>query len=89
MSYTPDIITPEFALLASRVDFSPLKTLKYPQDRAQLRKAPLQALQVWFAAQDPQVMIDLAQDRDFVRFWKWHYLVPLKLKRLLYVLKFW
>lgn len=57
-------------------------TLKWPQDRKELAKLPVIELQLWIASQDPRGLVFLAQDREYQRFIKYHYLWPLKLKRL-------
>lgn len=87
MSHVPNAITPEYVLIETRFDFSPLKDLKFPEDKLKMAGHSLSELQVWYAAQDPHDLMEMGD--DFLTWWKWHYLVPLRCKRLIYKLKFW
>jgi len=69
------------------VDLSKVQLLKYPQDASTIAQLDLIELQCWYAGQDARQMIYLAQTEDFKRFWKLHYLWPLKAKRFLYKFK--
>lgn len=87
MSYTPDAVTPEFSLLDNHMCYAHLKGLRYPGDKGAIARLPLAEKMVWYAAQDPHTLIEA--DDDFAVFWFWHYIVPLRIKRLIFKLKFW
>lgn len=87
MSFIPQVITPAYAEIKTRIDYSSLNGLKYPEDRKKIARLPLAHLQVWYAAQDPHTLIEAGG--DFHSFWYWHYILPLKLKRIVFKLKFW
>jgi hypothetical protein len=80
MSFVPQVVTPEGHL-------SHLSLLRFPQDKKEIRKLSLAEKQVWYAAQDPQLMIQTSV--DFHEFWVRTYVIPLKIKRFFYALKFW
>jgi hypothetical protein len=62
---------------------------RWPDDKKRIARLDLDSKQQWWAAQDARSMIFLAETEEFKRFWFFHYLVPLRAKRLLYRLKFW
>ena len=63
--------------------------LKWPDQKRMIARLPLNAKQIWYAAQNPQTLIDLSSDKNFRKWWDRHYLLPLKIKRFFYSLKFW
>lgn len=63
--------------------------LRFPEDRALIAQLTLDEKAFWYGAQNPQDMVWLGNKEDFTRFWRWYYMVPLKVKRLIYKLKFW
>lgn len=63
--------------------------LHWPDDRRAIARLDLDAKQEWWALQDARAMIFLGDTEEFRQFWFWHYLVPLRAKRLLYRMKFW
>lgn len=63
--------------------------LRWPDDKKAIARLDLDAKQQWWAMQDARAMIFLSETEEFKRFWFFHYLVPLRLKRLVYRLKFW
>ncbi len=64
-----------------------INALKWPQDARKLAALPLLELQIWISGQDPRELIYMAQDPNYVRFIKYHYLWPLRFKR--FGLKMW
>lgn len=80
MSFVP------FAIEPPRFWFS-MKDLKWPEDRKTIARLSLEGKQIWYAAQDPIKLIE--SDSDFHSFWFRNYILPLKIKRFLYILKFW
>ena len=89
MAFIPQTITPEFSLLKDHADFSRFKSLKFPRDAFLICWMTLEQKQVWYASCDPQELISLAQNKQFLTFWRRFYTRPLKIKRALYKLKFW
>lgn len=87
MSFTPEVISPEYSMRESRDCYAHVKNLKYPADRAAIARLKLAEKVVWYAAQDPHEHIEAGE--DFASFWYWHYIVPLKMKRILFWFKFW
>jgi hypothetical protein len=66
-----------------------LLDVKWPENKVRLALMSLKNKERWLVAQDPQRFIDLGEEKAFARFWKAFYLTPLKIKRVLYRLKFW
>lgn len=107
MSFTPEVVSPEYSVIESRDCYAHVKGLKYPADAAKIKRLTLVEKQVWYASQDPQELItidantkkaeaqaqyvesDFSRRSEFSRFWFWHYIVPLKLKRCAFWFKFW
>lgn len=89
MSYVPEIVSPLYSELGSRIDHSRAADLKFPEDGMKIARLSLLNKQVWIAAQDPQHLIDLMLDDKFKRFWWRYYILPLKIKRFFYKFKFW
>ncbi len=87
MSFVPEVITPEFALIDGKKDYSHIRGWKFPEHKAKIAGLSLAEKQVWYAAQDPHHHIESGE--DFGAFWYWHYIVPLKLKRFAFAFKFW
>lgn len=87
MSFTPEVITPEYSLLETHDCYAHIKGLGYPADKGTIGRLPLNEKQVWYAAQDPHSLIEAGN--DFQSFWYWHYVMPLKVKRFMYWFKFW
>lgn len=69
------------------VSFQVIGRLKWPEDAAAISMLDLIEKQVWYSSQDPRAMIYLGNNPQFKRWWKLHYMFPLKLKRLFYKLK--
>lgn len=61
--------------------------LKYPQHRFLLALLSITALQTWYAAQDARAMVFLGQSDDFVRFWYYAYVLPVRFRRFLLKIK--
>ena len=61
-----------------------INSLRFPQDVKELRKLSILELQIWISSLDPRLLVYMAQTEDYQRFIKWHYLVPLRIKRMLY-----
>ncbi len=89
MSFAPDAVTPEYSLLMTRETWAYVRDLEFPRDWKKIAFLNLNAKMVWWAAQDPQDMIDKGLETQFRRFWFRYYLLPLKIKRFLYRFKFW
>lgn len=70
------------------IDLKHVQLLKWPEDSSTIGQLSLIEMQCWYAGQDAREMVYLGQNREFVRFWRMHYLWPLKLKRMLYKLKY-
>ena len=87
MSFQPKVVTPEYALINGKTDFSHIRDYKFPENKREIARLSLAGKQVWYAAQDPHTLIEA--DADFGSFWYWRYILPLKLKRFLFSFKFW
>jgi hypothetical protein len=77
----------EALLLNVDVDLKHVQLLRYPEDASLLASLSLIEKQMWYAGQEPRHMIYLSLNPQFKRFWKIHYLWPLKIKRMLYKIK--
>lgn len=62
-------------------DLRIIQVLTWPTDKAVLATLSLEELICWYSGQDHRAMVFLGQNQEFVHFWKWHYMYPLKLKR--------
>jgi hypothetical protein len=73
------------------IDLTKVQLLKWPEDASTIAQLSLIEKQCWYAGQEPRKMVYLGQNREFVRFWKFSYLYPLKVKRMFYKMKhmFW
>ena len=89
MAHVPRRESAAYALLESRQDFSRAEGLQYPQDCARIARLSLAEKQAWWAQVNPEDMEAWESDPAFRRWWKHHYLWPLKLKRLVFKLKVW
>lgn len=87
MSFVPEVISPEYSEIKTRADHSHVRRYKFPQDRIKIAGLSLAEKQIWYAAQDPHSHIESGE--DFGAFWYWHYIMPLKVKRLVFWFKFW
>ncbi len=87
MSFVPDVVSPEYSEVKTRTTYEGLSELKFPEDAAKIKRLTLAAKQVWYAGQDPQILVQ--SDADFHQFWYLNYIFPLKLKRFAYIFKFW
>lgn len=58
--------------------------LKWPEDKASLACLNSSELILWYASQEPRQAVWMGQDPEFKKFWYRKYLLPLRLKRLLY-----
>ena len=64
-----------------------VQDLKWPQNRLRLAFLSLEALQTWYAAQNPKDMIVIANTKEFKRFWHFVYILPTHFYRFLFKLK--
>lgn len=64
-----------------------VEQLKWPQNRFQLALLSVDNLQAWYAAQNPKDMIFTANTAEFIRFWHWAYLMPVRFYRKLLRIK--
>ena len=71
----------------SMVDLTRVQLLRFPEDKAIIAQLDLLEMQCWYAGQEPRHMIYLGNSIEFKRFWKLHYLLPLKIKRFIYRIK--
>ncbi len=69
------------------IDLHVLPLLRYPEDRDIIASLSLQDKIYWYSSVDARQMIFLAQTPEFQRFWKIHYLWPLRVKRFMYKIK--
>lgn len=69
------------------IDFDVVAVMKWPEDKASLAALSLEEKIMWYSSQDARQMVFLAYNPEFKRFWKIHYMYPLKLKRFMYKLK--
>lgn len=69
------------------IDLEVLPLLNWPQDASVIASLSLEDKIYWYSSQDARNMIFLAQKKEFLRFWYFHYLLPLRIKRYLYKLK--
>ena len=85
--HLPFAITTRYAMIQNRHDFSSLQDLKFPQDKYQIARLSLFQKQIWYASKDPHELIQ--ETPLFKAWWFRHYVMPLRIKRLFYKLKFW
>ena len=64
-----------------------VEELKWPDDQIQLAVLSIAQLQAWYAAQDPKQMIYVANTPQFIRFWHWSYVLPVRFYRKLLKIK--
>ena len=69
--------------------YSWLRNLTWPRNKWQIAIMGLDLKQKWLLSLDPQELIDLGSEKAFVEFWRWAYIMPLQVKRILYKLRFW
>jgi hypothetical protein len=69
------------------VDLGIVHHLTFPQDRNIIKDLSLEEKICWYAGQHPKHLIYLAQNPEFVAFWKRYYMRPLHMKRLWWKLK--
>jgi hypothetical protein len=74
-------------MMSTPVDLRSVQLLKWPTDASIIAQLDLIEMQCWYCAQDPRSMIWLGQNKEFKRFWFRHYLLPLRIKRVVYKLK--
>jgi len=61
--------------------------LRYPENKWRIAFMSQPAKEKWYAAQDPKDLA--ASSKEFQEFWSRWYLGHVKLKRLIFRLKFW
>lgn len=71
------------------IDLTKVQLLQWPQDKETLAQLSLIELQCWMAGQDPRALVYLGQDPNYKKWIYWHYLMPLKIKRMFYKVKRW
>lgn len=83
------VITAEGIIIANYEANQPKPWLLYsfPERKKELSKLNYDQKMEWYATRDRESMIFLGNSKEFQRFWKWHVLIPMKLKRLYYRIK--
>ena len=71
----------------SLVDLRYVQRLMWPQDRATIAQLDLEEKIMWYSGQDAREMVYLGQNKDFKKFWYWHYLLPLRSKRFVFKIR--
>jgi len=66
-----------------------LALLRWPDDKSIIAGLSLSEKIYWYASLNSQDVIFMANTKEFQRFWYWRYLVPLRIKRFLYKVKYW
>lgn len=66
-----------------------LSKIKWPDHKEFIAGLNLDLKMQWYALQDARDMVYLGDTQEFKAFWYWHYLFPLRMKRLMYRFKFW
>jgi len=64
-----------------------INSLRFPQDVKELRKLSILELQIWISSLDPRLLVYMAQTEEYSKFIYWHYLLPLRFKRMMYRIK--
>jgi hypothetical protein len=63
---------------------------EFPADKTKIRQLSYGQKMEWYQYQfqkDPQRATVVLSSQEFAQFWKWHVLIPMKLKRFYYRLK--
>ncbi len=60
---------------------------QFPERKKELARLSYDQKMEWYQTRDPKEMIWLGNSEEFQSFWKWHVLVPTKIKRLFYRIK--
>jgi hypothetical protein len=69
------------------IDLKHVQLLKWPEDSSTIAQLSLEEKIMWYSGQEPRHMVYLGNSPAFKRWWHWHYMMPLKLKRFAYKLK--
>lgn len=64
-----------------------MRTHKFPEDKKAIAKLSLEDKMVWYLMQDPREMVFLGNSPEFQVFWRWHVVIPMKIKRFYYRVK--
>ncbi len=64
-----------------------LVNLKFPENKKQISKLNYDQKMEWYATRQPKDVVFLGNDPEFQRFWKWHVVIPVKIRRMYYRIK--
>lgn len=59
----------------------------FPNQKKQIAKLSYDEKMEWYQSRDSQEMVWLGNSHEFQRFWHWHVVLPVKLRRLYYRIK--